>query len=128
MFWNRRPRRRHAFNTPVGNSQDISSRLLLPGGMATISTNGNNVTFASSFGGGSGSLVKTGSGAIALDTAANTFTGNTTINGGTLQLNVQGNGGSPGYHVADGYRQPRRYPLCLNIVDALAYIPGAWRR
>ena len=77
-----------------GNTQDISSRLLLPSGTATIDTNGNNVTFASSFGGGSGSLVKIGSGAIAL-TPANTFTGNTTINGGTLQLNVQGNGGSP---------------------------------
>ena len=55
----RGPRRR--CNTPAGNSQDISSRLLLPGGTATIDTNGNNVTFASSFGGGSGSLVKTGS-------------------------------------------------------------------
>ena len=78
-----------------GNTQDVSTRLLLPSGTATIDTNGNNVTFASSFGGGGGSLVKIGSGAIALS-AANTFTGNTTINGGTLQLNVQGNGGSPG--------------------------------
>jgi fibronectin-binding autotransporter adhesin len=107
-----------------GNTQDISSRLLLPSGTATIDTNGNNVTFASSFGGGgSGGLVKIGSGTLVLS-ATNTFSGNTTINGGALQLNVQGYGGSPGALMSPIVTVNQGATLALNVVDALAYIPG----
>jgi fibronectin-binding autotransporter adhesin len=70
-----------------GNSQDISSRLVLNNGAtATIDTQGSNVTFASGFGGGlSGSLVYVGSGTLML-AGSNTYTGSTTISNGTLQL------------------------------------------
>ncbi|MBI2739765.1 MAG: autotransporter-associated beta strand repeat-containing protein [Rhodospirillales bacterium] len=74
-----------------GNTTDISSRLAALGaGGGTFDTNGNNVTLASVISGGA--LTKTGSGTLTL-TAENTYTGTTTVSGGTLQV---GNGGNTG--------------------------------
>jgi fibronectin-binding autotransporter adhesin len=68
------------------NTQDVSGRLAIGNGVtATIDTQANNVTFASGFGGQTGSLVYVGSGTLAL-TAPETYTGSTTISNGTLQL------------------------------------------
>ena len=69
------------------NTQDVSGRLAIGNGVtATIDTQNNNVTFASSFGGGqAGSLNYVGSGTLTM-TAPSTFTGSTTISNGTLQL------------------------------------------
>ena len=65
-------------------------------GSATLSVGGNNAssTFTGSLqnGGGSLALVKTGSGTLTL--AAATYSGGTTVDGGTLQLSV--GGGSAG--------------------------------
>ena len=80
-----------------GNTQDLSNRFAMTGGIAvTLDTNGNNVTLASSIGSNSSAgLVKAGAGALLLNNA-NTYSGGTTVSGGTLQLgNVQslGTGG-----------------------------------
>jgi autotransporter-associated beta strand protein len=69
------------------NTQDISARLTMVDGITTaLDTNGNDVILASAFGGGtSGALTKSGGGVMTLS-AANTFTGLTTISSGTLKL------------------------------------------
>jgi autotransporter-associated beta strand protein len=80
-----------------GTSTDISSRLAAFGaGGATFDTNGNNVTLSSALL-GTGGLTKIGAGALTL-TGTNTYSGATTISGGTLQL---GNGGASGSIVGD---------------------------
>ena len=53
-------------------------------GGGTIDTNGHNVSITSAIG-GSGSLIKLGAGTLTL-TRANTYAGNTTVNGGTLAI------------------------------------------
>ena len=67
------------------NIQDVSSRLVIGDNVnATIDIGTNDVLFATGFGGAStGSLTKVGSGTLSL-TAANTYTGGTTLGAGTL--------------------------------------------
>jgi len=73
-----------------GNTLDISSLALTFGSTAIIDTNGNNVTFANSIGNaGVGGLTKIGNGALTL-AAANTYTGTTALNAGTLRLSGSG--------------------------------------
>ena len=81
-----------------GNTQDISSRLVLNSGVnATLDTSSNLITFATAIGGSSsGSLTKAGTGTLVL-LGVNSYTGNTTINAGILQL---GNGTSSNGSVA----------------------------
>lgn len=71
----------------TGNTEDVSARLVMVASKtATFSTNGNDVTLANSFGSAiNGNLTKTGGGTLIL-TAANTYTGNTSISSGTLQI------------------------------------------
>jgi fibronectin-binding autotransporter adhesin len=73
----------------VGNALDISTdTVTLASGTDTIDTNGNNVTFLNTIGnGGTGGLAKTGLGILTLD-ALNTYTGATSVNLGTLLLNL----------------------------------------
>jgi autotransporter-associated beta strand protein len=77
----------------TGNTQDISSRLKIEDGVtATFDTNGNNVTFASSLQLGplkTAALTKTGKGTLML-TAANTYTGATTVINGVLAVDNNG--------------------------------------
>ena len=72
------------------NTQDISSRVKIENGVtATFDTNGNNVIFASPLQtglGSTGGLTKTGLGSLNL-TAANTYTGTTTVEAGSLFVN-----------------------------------------
>lgn len=79
------------FNTTVGNLAGAGSVQL---GNATLTTNGDNssTAFAGTIS-GSGALIKVGTGTLVLS-GANTFTGPTTITGGTLQLGAGGTGGS----------------------------------
>lgn len=69
------------------NTQDVSSRLAMVAGQtATFDTNSNNVVFASAVGSSaSASLTKQGGGILTLS-GANTYTGATTVNAGTLRL------------------------------------------
>ena len=80
-----------------GNTQDLSGRLVIANGVtATVDVGSNNVTFATGFGGsGSGGLTKAGSGLLTLS-AANTYSGGTTLNAGTVAFagNALGTSGS----------------------------------
>jgi fibronectin-binding autotransporter adhesin len=78
----------------AGNTQDISfendsSQIRIGDGVtATFDTNGNNVTLGTAFDLGAsqtGAVAKSGAGTLAL-TAANAYTGSTTVNEGTLLL------------------------------------------
>ena len=82
-----------------GNTDDISGNRgngaysaqqikIADGATATFDTNGNNVSFSQPFvlgTNGSGAVVKAGSGTLTL-AAANSYTGGTTVNQGTLEL------------------------------------------
>lgn len=72
----------------AANTNDYSGRFGTGANQAiSIDTNGQNVTFATASGLASagGTLTKSGLGTLILPT--NTYTGSTTINGGTLQMN-----------------------------------------
>jgi outer membrane autotransporter protein len=72
----------------TGSTADISAKLApLGAGGGTFDTNGNTVTFASGLS-GSGGLTKQGNGTLIL-TAANSYSGGTTVSGGILQGNTQ---------------------------------------
>ena len=73
------------------NTEDVSARTVLVNGTtATFDTNGNAVAFASAIGGAtSAAVTKVGAGTLTLS-AANTHTGITTVQGGTLALNHVG--------------------------------------
>ena len=70
-----------------GVTADLSARFstISPGSYASIDTGANSVTFATGIC-GSGGLTKLGSGTLTLS-AANTYTGVTAVNTGTLRLN-----------------------------------------
>jgi fibronectin-binding autotransporter adhesin len=72
----------------ANNTQDYSSNIVYSTGPIAIDTNGQSVTFnnalASSNAGG---MTKIGAGALSLLAVCN-YTGTTTVNGGTLQLNT----------------------------------------
>jgi autotransporter-associated beta strand protein len=75
------------------NSTDYSSRFSTGANQAyALDTNGQNVTVGNALTSSGGSLRKLGSGTLTL-TAANTYTGTTSINAGTLQI---GNGSTAG--------------------------------
>ncbi|MCF7731601.1 MAG: autotransporter-associated beta strand repeat-containing protein [Akkermansiaceae bacterium] len=86
------------FNNTVGGTIYIPSAVLP---LATTVSNGD-YTFSGGPIAGTGSLTKGGSGTLTLD-GANTYSGNTAVNAGTLEAN--GNsavGGSTSFTVADG--------------------------
>ncbi len=80
----------------------------LTGSNSTIDTNGLGATFGGVMS-GTGGFVKSGPGTLSL-TAANTYTGVTTISGGTLQIGDGGTGGSIIGDVVDNGRLPSTGP------------------
>ncbi len=88
----------------TGNTADISTRTVTLTGSGAINTNGNNVTFANSVGNsGTGGFTKTGLGTLTLS-AANLYTGVTTVSGGILSVsdNNQLGSGTAGIVFAGG--------------------------
>ena len=84
----------------TGITQDLSSRIKNSGSAIVIDTNSNDVTFASAVDStNSGGLTKNGTGTLTLS-ATNTYSGSTTINAGTLQ--VDGNIASSGLVINSG--------------------------
>ena len=73
-------------------TQTVSLATSLASGNRTFAINAGQLTWTAILS-GSGALVKTGAGTLQL-TGFNTFSGGTTINAGTLQLNASGGGGT----------------------------------
>jgi autotransporter-associated beta strand protein len=81
--------------------------LNLGGGTQTIEANGNYTAYLPGFITGTGSLIKTGSGTLVFSGTGNTYTGSTSIQGGTVYLNK-----STGYAI----------PGDFNIANASTYL------
>ena len=74
-------------DTATGSTVVSLATTVAPGGV-TLNNNSLSYTFTGAGGiGGAGAFTKSGSGTVIVDTP-NTYTGNTTISGGTLQLGV----------------------------------------
>jgi autotransporter-associated beta strand protein len=78
-----------------GNTEDISTKAVTVGPSgATIDTNGNDVTLANTIGNaGAGGLTKAGAGTLTLG-GSNSYTGSTTVAGGTLAISANENLGN----------------------------------
>jgi autotransporter-associated beta strand protein len=77
----------------VGNTADVSTgrTITMNAAGATLDTNSNTVTLASSIGNsGAGGLIKAGTGTLNL-AGVNTYTGATTVTDGTLRLDLSSN-------------------------------------
>jgi autotransporter-associated beta strand protein len=74
-----------------GNSQDVSSRIVMKAGVtSTFDTNGNNVTFASAMGNSTtGALAKAGAGSLTL-AGTETYQGATVVHAGSLIVGTAG--------------------------------------
>ncbi len=83
-------------DTAAGNQNITITGVLLPT-LVSFNTGTSNYVITSSSGNdiGSGNLLKAGSGMVTLAGGANTYTGITTVSGGTLSVGTLANGGSP---------------------------------
>jgi autotransporter-associated beta strand protein len=80
----------------ANNTTDYSSRFSTAASQAvSIDTNAQNVTFATALTSSGGTLAKTGTGSLIL-TAASTYSGTTTVSGGTLQVGTAATAGTAG--------------------------------
>ncbi|NBW96990.1 MAG: hypothetical protein EBR28_09725, partial [Planctomycetia bacterium] len=99
------------------NTADYSARIVGSSGAIAIDTNGQSVSFASALAvSNSGGLTKSGSGTLTL-AANNSYTGVTTVSGGTLQV---GNGGTTG-SVAGNVALSNTTAITFNRSDSLTY-------
>ena len=70
-------------------------------GAATFDTAGNNITLSGALS-GTGGLTKVGNGTLELVSSGNSYTGNTTVNAGTLQLDAAFSSLSSTYRITNG--------------------------
>ncbi len=78
----------------TGADLTIGANVTLAGASDTIAVNGTGVAAISGILGGTNGVIKTGSGKLTLSSGANTYTGVTTISGGTLSIGMVANGGN----------------------------------
>jgi autotransporter-associated beta strand protein len=88
-------------NVPLANTKVVQSGSSLGAAVALTVGNNNSSSTYSGVLSGAGSLTKIGNGTLTLG-GANTYTGNTTIAGGTLALNGGSLANSPNFIVAAG--------------------------
>ncbi len=108
------------FNDTPGTATTVTiNQTVMPGSLTVSNTNANYTFTGSGSIAGAASLVKSGSGMLSF-AVVNTYSGSTTVNGGTLQLNAAngGNGAlaSPTVTVNSGG------VLALNAADVLGYM------
>ena len=83
----------NGISTGMGSMSGAGTITLGSAGVLTVGYDGTSTRYAGQIGGAGGQLVKTGAGVLTLDgSVANTYTGGTTLGGGTLALgfNVTG--------------------------------------
>ena len=103
----------------VSNTRDYSNHIVNSARPIQIDTNGQSVTFAGSLASSnSGGLTKLNAGRLTL-TASNTYSGSTTISGGTLQI---GNGGS-GASIGSTSNVLDNAALVFNHADSVSFAP-----
>ena len=103
----------------VSNTHDYANRIVSSAAPIQIDTNGQSVIFAGNLtSSNSGGLTKLGAGTLTLR-GSNTYSGNTTISGGILQI---GNGGS-GASIGNTSGVVDNASLVFNHSDSLSFAP-----
>jgi autotransporter-associated beta strand protein/T5SS/PEP-CTERM-associated repeat protein len=104
------------------NAVDYSSRFSAAARQAyAIDTNGRDVTFATGLTSGTGTLTKTGAGALTL-TASNSYSGGTTVLGGTLAVPT---GGAVVHPSANLLVEATGSPATLDVVGGRVSVSSA---
>ena len=109
-----------AWTTATGQTLTIGGAVANGGNLLTFAGAGNDTI--SSVISGSGGLTVSGPGLVALNNN-NTYTGDTNVNGGTLELNAGGNPGALG--TGNNVYVNNGGTLFLNRTDALSYVANA---
>ncbi len=101
-------------------AQTVALATTLASGNRTVTVNSGPLTWSAALS-GTGALVKSGSGTLILS-ATNTFSGGTTINAGTLQINASGVGGTGA--IRGSVTVNSGATLLITAQDALGYNSG----
>ena len=107
-----------------GSGEFLASAAVVLGSSATVAFNHADLLTYSGVISGGGNLVKTGGGTLVL-TAGNTYTGNTVVAGGTLQV---GNGGAGEFVASPSVSVANSAALVFSQADSLTCRCHQWQR